>query len=786
VVIALAPALAYTILTRGEARRVAEAHARDSALRVVRLAADRHQRLLESTRQMLFLLSRLPALRSGDLETSSRLFADLVRQYPRYANLGIAQLDGNIAASGVPLTQPFNAAGHSWFQRLAENPDLESEDYQLDEISGKPAVVLSHPVLESSGKMNFVAFAALDLGWVNQIFNAAQFPAGAVMTVSDAGGRILARTLDASKWAGSPGPEAGFLKDISPGRDATAESPGVDGVRRIYAFTQLPGRSARASAYVSVGIPADAAYADADAAFSRSLAVLGLTGLLTLAAVAITGEMFLGRGLRDLKKTMQRISSGDLGARTASFAEVAEVRETARALDGMAEATRTRSEESRRALDASREMERRFRLVADRLPALAWSTDVDLATGFILGEGLAGQRPQESNYRGLSIGTCLQAIAPGFEATPAHTRALKGERVSGEIQLAQGTARYQIAPLKNPQGEIIGCVGLACDDSPRKQAEHEQSDRAQQLNQALDAAIEKITEYRRSEEAMQQEIRHLKEALRATARETAEHARSEELLQQRELELREFLESAGAEAARLKREGEEAHVELKQARSALESAAAEADLQRAESQQLSRRTEHLAADLEAAAALNAELKRREEAARENEQQARMALEAANAELGRRTQTDAELRESAKQINFALEAAASEVTELQEEVEGLRENEKHLRETLQSAETKNHDLQRALESAVADLDRHKRSTARTHPKELLSERQALAQKLNDEASGSLATIKSRLEAMQKMAGKSPLALRLRESIETLDSTRHRLRNLAKGLAAPGGA
>jgi hypothetical protein len=780
------PALVFTLRTRSEARRVAEDHTRDNALRVVRLAADRHQRLLESTRQVLFLLCRLPALRTGDLEACSRLFADLIRQYPRYANLGIAQLDGGIVASGVPLSQPFSAAGHSWFQRLAENPDLESVDYQLDEISGKPAVVLSHPVLDSSGKMKFIAFAALDLGWVNQIFNAAQFPPGSVMTVSDASGKILARTLEARKWAGTSGPEASFLKNISPERDATAESLGVDGIRRIYAFTQLPGRGTQASAYLSVGIPTEAAYASADGAPSRNLTVLGLTALLTLVAVWLTGEAFIGRGLRALRKTTQRLQGGDLSARTGSMVEVAELREVSRALDGMAESIQARSEENRRALDLSREIEARLRLVADRLPMLAWSTDHDLTIGFILGEGLAGQKPQEANYRGLSVSTCLQAIAPDFEPIQPHHRALQGERVSGEIQLAQGTAQYQIAPLRNPQGEIIGCVGIACDDAPRKQTEHELSGRVHQLNQALDAAIEKITEYRRSEEAMQQEVRHLKDALRATAQEVANHVRNEELLQQRDLELKEFLESSGAEAARQKRSEEELRGELQQARRAQESAAAEADRHRAQMELLSRRAEHLAADLEAAVALNAELKRREAEAREKEHQARHLLEAANTELGRRAQTDEELGESAKQIKFALEAAASEVTELQDEVESLHENEKHLRETLQAAETKNRDLRQALESAVSDLEQHKRAAPKTHPKDSLSDRHALAQKLNDEASGSLATIKSGLEAIQKMAGKSPLAQRLRESIETLESTRHRLRSMAKGLAASGGA
>ena len=784
-IVALAPALIYAIYTRNDARRVAEEQARDNVLRVARLAADRHQRLLESTQQMLFLLSRLPALRTGDLEACTRLCADLIRQYPRYANLGIAELDGSIAASGLALGQPFSAAGHSWFQRLAENPDMESAEYQVDEISGKPAVLLSHPVLDGNGKLKFIAFAALDLGWVNQVFTSAQFPPGSVMTVSDAAGKILARTLDAAKWAGAAGPEAAFFKEISPGRDATGESLGVDGVRRIYAFTQLPGRGVEAVAHVSVGIPVDAAYSAADSAPARNLTVLALSAILALAAALFTGEAFVGRGLRNIRKTVQLLQGGNPGARTGTVAAVAEIRETAAAIDHLSQTVHESTEESRRALEAAKETAVKLRNVVDRLPLLAWSTDRNLSIGLLLGEGLAGQKPQEANYHGLNIGTCMQAIAQDFDAIQAHNRVLQGERVSGEFRYAHGTAHYLVAPLQNPNGEITGCVGMACDDASPRQAERELRERTHQLNQALDATIEQLTEHRRSEEAMRQEIRHLKDALRSTAQELATHVRNEDLLQQRELELKEFLETAGSETTRASREAEELRGELEQMRRARESAAVEAEKSRAQTEELNRKAEQLAADLETVVANNAELKRREEAARESEQRARQALETVNADLGRRTETDEELRESARQIKFALEAAAGEVTELQEEVEALRENERQLKETLQNVELKNRDLQQALESAVADLEQHKRTAARSRPKDTTPDRNALAEKLNEEASGSLATIKTGLEAMQKMAGKSPLARRLKESIETLESTRHRLRTMAKGLSTHGG-
>jgi predicted nucleic acid-binding Zn-ribbon protein len=149
------------------------------------------------------------------------------------------------------------------------------------------------------------------------------------------------------------------------------------------------------------------------------------------------------------------------------------------------------------------------------------------------------------------------------------------------------------------------------------------------------------------------------------------------------------------------------------------------------------------------------------------------------------QTDLELKEGVRQIKIALETAASEVTELQEEVELLRANEKHLNEALQAAETRCANYQRALESAIADFDRQKRSSSRSHAKDVLTERQALARKLDEEVAGPLAGIKTGLESMHKMAGKSPLGLRLQESVNSLENARQKIRSLAKGLVTTGG-
>jgi PAS domain-containing protein len=498
----------------------------------------------------------------------------------------MAQLNGSIAASGIPPKQPANVADRPWFQRLSPHPDLGPGDYHVDEISGKPVVVLSHPVLDNTGRLKFIAFAALDLNWINQVFAAAGLPAGSVMTLSDASGKILARTLDPGKWTGSPGPEAIILKNIAPERDATAESLGVDGVRRLYGFTRLHGRGSQANAYVSVGIPATDAYAGPDRAFPRTLMILALTSALALAALWLAGETFVGRSVRSLGETLQRLQKGDLSARSDARTEAAELRELSRSLDSMADVVQSRAEEHRRSLAAAQESEARLHLALNQLPVLAWSADKDLHVGYMLGGGLNGLKSPEPKDRPSSVSDWFKSIAPDFAPDEPHLKALQGERIAGEIDLAGGGVPYVLAPLRNREGGITGCIGVAWDITARKKLE--------------------------------------------------------EALRRKESGLRQCLDSSVAEVVRLKVTLQDVREELKKAQSSAEAAAAEAARFRQEGQVLDQRVRLLEADLENELACSAECKRLESEAREDAHQARAALDAATAEINRRVQMDLEL------------------------------------------------------------------------------------------------------------------------------------------------
>lgn len=108
--LAIVPALGLAFYTGLEHRRLAAVQAQQEALRLARIASNDHEQLIRRTRQLLRVLSMLPSVRAHDARVCSALFADLLKQYPQYANFGVVEADGNIFCSALPLSSRVNLA----------------------------------------------------------------------------------------------------------------------------------------------------------------------------------------------------------------------------------------------------------------------------------------------------------------------------------------------------------------------------------------------------------------------------------------------------------------------------------------------------------------------------------------------------------------------------------------------------------------------------------------------------------------------------------------------------
>ena len=347
VLVAVIPALGAIAYTASEQKKIAVAEIQRNVLRLVEFSTHEEEQVLQGTRQILIVLANYARKADKNPSDCNAFCADILKQFKRYANIGVVKPSGDVFCSAIPLQEPTNAADRSWFQRAVASGDFAFGDYQVGRITGKPVLVLAYPFRFAAGEPAAVVFAALDLEWLNRYILKveSQLPDGFTITQIDANGVVMARRPDAEDWLGRFMFEQSFLREILSQSTGVIEAPGDHKLPFIYAFAQLHSSLIKQPLYMLLGIPRRLAFADANRILGRNLSLLGIVALVAILAAWYGGDLFIMRQVKAMAKASRRLAAGEMSARTGLKYGDGELGQLAKNFDEMAIALEQRQAE---------------------------------------------------------------------------------------------------------------------------------------------------------------------------------------------------------------------------------------------------------------------------------------------------------------------------------------------------------------------------------------------------------------------------------------------------------
>lgn len=447
VLLACAPLVGLMLHTAAEERRRLVKDWNQRAQDLKQLATREEAQLIGQTRQFLLALAESGPVRSGNRQESQKLLDELFGSYPRYANLGVVRTNGTILASAVPIEEPANQSNFPYFRRALKGRTFSIGGFPDGQTVDQLVVNFGFPVLNSTGEIQAVVFASLDLDWVSRSESRlpAELPGGATWTEIDRTGRIILRYPSPEKWIGRPFPDKSLLETFFSQDRGVVEKTSVDGIQGYHVFAVMHSLLVPGETITILGsIPRQLLFADADRRLARNLTALGILAAFAFLLGWIGSDLLVLRPVRALVRSSALLAAGELGTRTGMARRGDELGQLTRTFDEMAQSLEQREERQRSADYALKVSETRYRRLFESaqdgiLILNADTGQIDDVNPFLI-DMLGYSREQ-------FLGNKLWEIGP-FKDARASQEAFRDLQRNGYV-------RYEDLPLETSAGKSI-------------------------------------------------------------------------------------------------------------------------------------------------------------------------------------------------------------------------------------------------------------------------------------------------------------------------------------------
>jgi signal transduction histidine kinase len=274
--------------------------------------------LVDGTAQLLSSIAVLEEKAPNVLSRNSSYLSSLLERYPRYLNIGIADAEGMITGSAVPLRTDINVSSRPFFRRALEERVFVVSPYDYSPVIGQETIVLAEPLVSDSNDVEAIVFASLNTSSLlkHECSMISRISEAAVLTKIDERGTIIVQAGPRpGTMIGRPFPQREVLDVVLRTQIGIVEMPGADGNPHMYAFTNLASRLYDAPLYLILDVPTAELLATANSTFSSALLIIIAAGVVTFIATWIFARFTFVRQINLLVRVSEKIGKGELDAR---------------------------------------------------------------------------------------------------------------------------------------------------------------------------------------------------------------------------------------------------------------------------------------------------------------------------------------------------------------------------------------------------------------------------------------------------------------------------------------
>jgi len=341
-VIAITPLIVERVHNEESDRSDRIETARKHVTDVARQGAAEQNQVIVSARVLLQVVATAHAQFNFSDAECGRFLKRIAAPEGGIKTLSIANVLGKIVCSSNPGSIGLDISERPHFTQAIDTAGFVLSDYYPGTRINGPLITLALAQRGANGAAAAVVLGVLDLNWFERVATTFVPPSGSMLMI-DRNGTVLAQYPSGENVVGKSFKEHPLVSEMLSRPEGLVTENGLDGVRRIFGFEQLPGTQAR----IAFGLNEREVLAHADREMWTAFAELSAVIVLVLLGIWFGGEHLLVRPIRALADAASRIGRGDSKTHAAELPLAAEFVPLAVALDDMASRLHAREQDLR-------------------------------------------------------------------------------------------------------------------------------------------------------------------------------------------------------------------------------------------------------------------------------------------------------------------------------------------------------------------------------------------------------------------------------------------------------